>query len=115
MKQVAKVFSKIPEKLDSKTKIIGTHSGQFHADECLACALLSMTKEFENSIIVRSREPEILAQCHIQVDVGGKYEPLKYLFDHHQKGFEETFPNYKTKLSSAGLIYKFFFFLNFKI
>ena len=106
MKQVAKVFSKIPEKIDPNFKIIGTHSGQFHADECLACALLSLTTEFENSIIVRSRDTEVLSKCDIQVDVGGKYEPLKYLFDHHQKGFEETFPNFNTKLSSAGLIYK---------
>jgi uncharacterized UPF0160 family protein len=57
---------------------------------------------------VRSRDPEVLETCDIIVDVHGKYEPPKYL-DHHQRGFEETFnQEKKTKLSSAGLVYKHF-------
>lgn len=58
--------------------------------------------------LVRSRDPSVLEPCDIIVDVQGKYEPPKYL-DHHQRGFEETFkPEKKTKLSSAGLVYKHF-------
>ena len=38
----------------------------------------------------------------------GQYDGVKH-FDHHQRGFTETFsPEFKTKLSSAGLVYKHF-------
>jgi uncharacterized UPF0160 family protein len=39
--------------------------------------------------------------------VEGKYDGDKY-FDHHQRGFDHVFSEkFKTKLSSAGLIYKY--------
>lgn len=41
------------------------------------------------------------------LDVGGEYDPSRDRYDHHQKGFEEVFGHgFKTKLSSAGLVYK---------
>jgi len=41
--------------------------------------------------------------------VGGIYDPQNHRYDHHQRGFTETFsPRHQTKLSSAGLIYKHF-------
>lgn len=41
------------------------------------------------------------------LDVGGVYDPSRDRYDHHQKGFEEVFGHgFKTKLSSAGLVYK---------
>ena len=43
------------------------------------------------------------------VDVGGEYDVERNRFDHHQRGFEETFnSNFKTKLSGSGLIFKHF-------
>ena len=59
---------------------------------------------------------ELLNQCDIVVDVGGVYDydlhclsysfTFRKRFDHHQKGFFETFDaNHKTKLSSAGLVF----------
>lgn len=47
----------------------------------------------------------------IVVDVGGVYDPAKQRYDHHQRGFTEVFGagGYdRTKLSSAGLVYKHF-------
>jgi len=88
---------------------IGTHNGTFHCDEALACYLLRLTKKYENAEIVRTRNPNELDQLDIIVDVGAVYDPSKGRFDHHQKGFFQTFsPAFKTKLSSAGLIYKHF-------
>jgi MYG1 exonuclease len=59
--------------------------------------------------IIRSRDPAVLNELDILVDVGGKYDPEANLFDHHQRGFDETFsPDHTIKLSSAGLIYKHF-------
>lgn len=89
--------------------ILGTHDGKFHADEALACFLLKLLPEYSNSKIIRTRDPELLEKCDVVVDVGAIYDPLKFRFDHHQRGFNEVFSSsYKTKLSSAGLIYKHF-------
>jgi len=91
---------------------IGTHSGKFHCDEALACFMLQThVPKFKGGVIVRSRDPEVHKTCDILVDVGAEYVPEKNRFDHHQKPFCDTFDNdtfNKTKLSSAGLIYKHF-------
>jgi uncharacterized UPF0160 family protein len=53
--------------------------------------------------IVRSRDPAVLEQCDVVIDVGGVYEADRDRFDHHQRGFSEVFGHgYNTKLSSAG-------------
>lgn len=89
--------------------LIGTHSGHFHADEALAVYLLRLLPKYQSSPLVRTRDPERLAQCHTVVDVGGEYEDTKLRYDHHQRGFITTFDEkHSTKLSSAGLVYKHF-------
>lgn len=56
---------------------------------------------------MRTRNPDILNEATIVVDVGGTYDPTAQRFDHHQRGFEEVFgQGFVTKLSSAGLVYK---------
>jgi uncharacterized UPF0160 family protein len=88
--------------------IIGTHDGSFHCDESLASGLLKLLPQYHSSIIVRTRNPGILAQCNIVVDVGAVYDAENNRFDHHQRGFEHTLNGFETKLSSAGLVYKHF-------
>lgn len=92
----------------SPDPVIGTHDGSFHCDEALAIGMLKILPKFSNSFVVRTRKPELLAQCDIVVDVGAEYDPSRLRFDHHQRGFEHQFDGYKTKLSSAGLVYKHF-------
>lgn len=108
--------------------------------------MLLWTEEFKNSIIVRTRDQEILDQLDVQCDVGGIFDPAARRFDHHQKTFtnffyeekeaekkkkaeeekandvmnaelyEEILPPQKKergekpiiKMSSAGLVYKYF-------
>jgi len=90
---------------------IGTHSGTFHADEVLACAMLKILPKFQKSEIIRTRDPKELESCDIVVDVGGVYDPATNRFDHHQKTFSHSMSSleakykYDTKLSSAGLVY----------
>ncbi len=73
-------------------KRIGTHSGSFHCDEALGCYLLSRrTAEYAGAEIVRSRDPEVLKDLDVVIDVGGVYDPARRRFDHHQRGFAETF------------------------
>ncbi len=47
-------------------------------------------------------------QCNIVVDVGAVYDPVTNRYDHHQREFTGVLEGYKTKLSSAGLVYKHF-------
>lgn len=86
---------------------ICTHSGTFHADESLAVYMLKILPKFKDYELIRSRDPKDWDQSEIVVDVSGKYDGVK-VFDHHQREFDESFPGFKTKLSSAGLIYKHF-------
>jgi uncharacterized UPF0160 family protein len=81
------------------------HSGHFHADEALAVYLLRLLPTFSSSPLIRTRDPTDLAKCHTVVDVGGEHDPSRNRFDHHQRGFNVTFPGRNTKLSAAGLVY----------
>lgn len=102
----------------------------------MATSLLLRTNEYKNSIIVRTRDAEIHKGLDLLCDVGGTFDHATNRFDHHQKVFDSTWLDDKlsdqkeepkeetkkegeeggkkeekkaiTKLSSAGLIYKFF-------
>lgn len=91
---------------------IGTHNGTFHCDEVLACSLLKYAKpEYSTAEVIRSRDPSILNECDIVVDVGGIYDPSKHRYDHHQRTFSHSMNSlnkdypWTIKLSSAGLVY----------
>ncbi|XP_046405315.1 MYG1 protein C27H6.8 isoform X2 [Ischnura elegans] len=91
-------------------KVIGTHSGKFHADEVLGCFLLKQMPDYSSAVIKRTRNPDELNQCDIVIDVGGVYDHSKKRYDHHQKGFDETLKSVTgieedIKLSSAGLVW----------
>ncbi|XP_072104692.1 MYG1 exonuclease isoform X1 [Mobula birostris] len=93
---------------------IGTHDGTFHCDEALACFLLRQLPEYQDAEVVRSRDPQVLKDCDVVVDVGGVYDPTLHRYDHHQRSFTETMSSLRpgsgrcTKLSSAGLVYLHF-------
>lgn len=71
--------------------------------------LQNHTKEFRNANIIRSRDPNILSNADIIVDVGAEFDIKTKKFDHHQSTFNEQFSkDFQTKLSSAGLVYKYF-------
>jgi len=66
----------------------------------------TFTSDYQD--VKRSRDPAVLDICDIVVDVGAIYDESKQRFDHHQRGFTEVFGHgFSTKLSSAGLIYKY--------
>ena len=72
-------------KVAKKTVYIGTHDGKFHCDEVLACYMLCSLPEYRDAEIKRSRDPAVLDECDIVVDVGGVYDPSIHRYDHHQK------------------------------
>ncbi|PWN94202.1 metal-dependent protein hydrolase [Acaromyces ingoldii] len=88
---------------------IVTHSGTHHADEALAVHLLRKLPRFASEPLTRTRDAALIDRATIVVDVGATYEPEKWRFDHHQRGFDEVFDGaHGTKLSSAGLVWKHF-------
>jgi uncharacterized UPF0160 family protein len=82
---------------ECQPRSFGTHNGTFHADEVTACALLVVAGRIDRNRVVRSRDPQKLARCEYVADVGGVYEPLSRLFDHHQA-------DYQGEMASAGMI-----------
>lgn len=105
--------------LSTSSKLIGTHSGTFQADEALGVWLLRQTKTYFHAPVLRSRDMEELNKADIVIDVGGVYDHSILRYDHHQRGFEERFEDktvYEngvevkkqrcTKLSASGLVYR---------
>ncbi|TMW61606.1 hypothetical protein Poli38472_012797 [Pythium oligandrum] len=99
---------KVTSSIAQGAKYIGTHNGSFHCDEALAVSMLKLLPKFAAHDILRTRDESKLSECEVVVDVGGVYDATTNRFDHHQKTFEGTFDGYKTRLSSAGLVYKHF-------
>ena len=81
--------------------IIATHDGSFHADETLACAIL--TYLFENSNIIRSRDMKILEKADLIIDVSGKNDERHY--DHHSNAFTLERSN-GIRYATAGIIWE---------
>jgi len=88
-------------------KIIITHSGSFHADDVFACASLSilLEKKQQPFKIIRTRNEKIIKTGDFIIDVGGKYNPAKNLFDHHQKEGASKRKN-GIPYASFGLVWK---------
>eukprot|EP00922_Rhytidocystis_sp_ex-Travisia-forbesii_P070499 GHVS01105301.1.p1 GENE.GHVS01105301.1~~GHVS01105301.1.p1 ORF type:complete len:434 (+),score=56.58 GHVS01105301.1:24-1325(+) len=90
--------------------VLGTHSGIFHCDEVVGMVLLRYIFPLTDRTILRSRDPLVLSTCDVVIDVGGIYDHETKRYDHHQRGFSETFCDNSRKcvtyLSSAGLVYK---------
>lgn len=79
------------KKSSREIKVI-THDGIFHSDEVFSVALLRFF--YKNIYVMRTRDPEILAQATDQpevfvLDVGEDYNPAKRNFDHHQQDSPE--------------------------
>jgi uncharacterized UPF0160 family protein len=95
-----------------RKSIIVTHSGPFHADDVIACALVRtcFPREFQYADIVRTRDEETLhlskwlaaEKRAVMVDVGGEYSPDGWVFDHHFLGSPEREEG--GKYASAGLV-----------
>src|SRR3989344_2580842 len=89
--------------MNKKIRII-THSGNFHADELFAVALLEIHLDGIPYEVVRTRDPEVIKTGDYVVDVGAVYDPATNRFDHHQKGGAGEHNN--IPYSSFGLVWK---------
>lgn len=81
-----------------------THSGQFHADDVFAFAILESALGHVN--LVRTRDAEVIAEADLVFDVGGHYDAEKRRYDHHMRDLPRR-PD-GTPYSSVGLIWRDF-------
>ncbi|MFC1954341.1 MYG1 family protein [Chloroflexota bacterium] len=73
-------------KADMKGQLIITHPGGAHFDEILAISLI-LAVNTEAVFRIERREPTLAELNNTDVwviDIGGRYEPEKHNFDHHQ-------------------------------
>lgn len=87
--------------------VIVAHDGSFHTDDVFACATLSLflEKEKKSFKIIRTRNPEKIAEADFVVDVGGIYDEEKNRYDHHQTGGAGEREN-GIPYASFGLVWK---------
>ncbi len=86
----------------NKINQIVTHNGIFHADEVMAVAIIRILKpELQ---VVRTRDPVVIENSLIAVDVGDVYEDYALRFDHHQRAGAGERPN-GIPYSSCGLVW----------
>ena len=87
---------------------LATHSGTFHADDCLAYVVLAGALGLGlgdgTHALVRSRDPAALEAADIVWDVGGVADAGRWRFDHHQPGAPKAANG--DPLSSAGLVWR---------
>lgn len=76
---------------------LGIHDGSFHADEVTACSLLLLFDRIDRDKIYRTRDEKAIERCDYVCDVGGRYDPQRRRFDHHQA-------DYRGSMSSAGMV-----------
>lgn len=81
---------------------VATHDGSFHADEVFAVAALGLLPDPIE--VVRSRDPQVLAEADLRVDVGFRYDPANGDFDHHQRDFDMVRDN-GVGYASFGLVW----------
>ena len=91
-----------------KTIYVATHDGVFHADEVFAVATLKRLYRDKEVVVIRTRNESEYKYADVIVDVGSRYDAIKY-FDHHQRDFNEARSDgSRTPYSSAGLIWLHF-------
>ena len=80
-----------------------THSGNLHADDVFASAVLRVV--YPDIEITRSRDVGVIESADIVFDVGGVYDASTKRFDHHQSGGAGSREN-GVPYAAFGLVWK---------
>lgn len=81
---------------------VATHNESFHADDVFAVAALTLIEDVE---VLRTRDPRLLAEADLRVDVGLGNDPATGDYDHHQAGGAGQRPS-GVPYASFGLIWR---------
>lgn len=90
------------------TITIATHDGVFHADDAMACAIVRSYYRLQCVCVrfVRTRDPQVIANADVAVDVGGVSDPEKGRFDHHQREGAGRRGEDGVPYAAAGLVWR---------
>jgi uncharacterized UPF0160 family protein len=80
------------------------HDGMFHADEITALVIIMIALGKDNVEHIRSRNFPDFMRADFAVDVGGKYDGVRF-FDHHQNDFFKMHEGTDIKYAAAGLVW----------
>ncbi len=84
-----------------------THSGMYHADDCMAIALMAEWMWPGATLnLIRTRDKVLIDTADVAVDVSGECAPERGRYDHHFKG-SPTRPD-GSMFASAGLVLEHF-------
>ena len=83
--------------------ILVTHSGPFHADDCMAYVILKHAFG-EGHEFIRTRDKAVIDKADIVWDVGGIANSENCRYDHHQQGAPRR--DNDVPYSSAGLVWR---------
>ncbi|EKE38226.1 hypothetical protein ENUP19_0100G0014 [Entamoeba nuttalli] len=87
--------------------MIGVHASNYHCDDVTGTIMLKFVKEFKDCQLIRTLDMDILNKCTLVFDIGGVYDHKIKRYDHHQRGFKETFsPAHNILLCGCGLLFK---------
>ena len=87
----------------SRSVVIATHNGSFHADDIFGVAVLMLLHP--EAQLIRTRDMDQIAQADFAVDVGGEWDAARGRFDHHQRGFAGARES-GVVYASAGLVWR---------
>jgi uncharacterized UPF0160 family protein len=92
-----------------KPVVLITHSGSFHSDDVMACAILQYYFESKGNRtkVIRTRDEKIIATGDVVFDVGLVHDESHNRFDHHQTGGAGQREN-GIPYSSVGLVWNKF-------
>ncbi|ELP91577.1 hypothetical protein EIN_129170 [Entamoeba invadens IP1] len=86
---------------------VGVHTGTYHSDDVTGVVLLRYVLAFRDFELVRTFDLAVLSTCDLVFDIGCVYDHSRKRYDHHQRGFNETFsPAQTVKLCGCGLLFK---------
>jgi len=88
---------------ESTRMAVASHTPPFHLDDLLSISLLSL---IYNLLVTFTRDPEVIKEADLVIDVGFEFSPEGGRYDHHQREFEEK--RMGVRYASAGLVWKFF-------
>jgi uncharacterized UPF0160 family protein len=86
-----------------------THNGKFHCDDAFAYAILRLALGLRepgaDHMLIRTRDPALIASADIVWDVGATHDAATARFDHHQRGAPVR-PDTDIPYSAAGLVWQ---------
>lgn len=101
------VCSVRPEILSGCVNMLVVHGGLFHLDDLAVAALCQIANP--NAVIVRLNKPDLTVsgpdEGVLIADVGGTYDPKRWLFDHHQDRYDPETVDKTTVRAAVGRVW----------